>query len=121
VTDRPSKYLLTDGHLIRQTGLLAPKGIPAAVGKKLEVATLASASMSDVKEKFAAEGFDVVARGHADFTAYRVGKCKMGEGHPSPEPEAPLANPKRRQSLYRDNEGHGMLKGKTAIVTGRSI
>jgi tripartite-type tricarboxylate transporter receptor subunit TctC len=51
-------------------GLLAPKGLPTAIEKKLEEAIMASASMSDVKEKFAAEGFDVVARGHADFTAY---------------------------------------------------
>jgi tripartite-type tricarboxylate transporter receptor subunit TctC len=51
-------------------GLLAPKGIPAAVEKKLEEAILAAASMPDVKEKFAAEGFDVIVRGQEDFTAY---------------------------------------------------
>lgn len=51
-------------------GLLAPNGIPPAVEKKLETAILAAASAPDVKAKFAAQGFDVIPRGQADFSAY---------------------------------------------------
>jgi tripartite-type tricarboxylate transporter receptor subunit TctC len=51
-------------------GLLAPKGIPTSIEKKLEEAVLAAALMPDVKQKFAMEGFDVIPRGQVDFTAY---------------------------------------------------
>jgi tripartite-type tricarboxylate transporter receptor subunit TctC len=37
---------------------------------KLEEAIMATASMSDVKQKLAAEGFDAIVRGQKDFTAY---------------------------------------------------
>jgi tripartite-type tricarboxylate transporter receptor subunit TctC len=37
---------------------------------RLEEAILAAAKTSDVKQKLAAEGFDVVTRGHEDFAAY---------------------------------------------------
>jgi tripartite-type tricarboxylate transporter receptor subunit TctC len=51
-------------------GLLAPKGLPPAIEHRLEEAILAAAKTSDVKQKLGAEGFDVVTRGHGDFTAY---------------------------------------------------
>jgi tripartite-type tricarboxylate transporter receptor subunit TctC len=51
-------------------GLLAPNGLPTAIEQKLEEAIVATASMSDVKQKLAAEGFDAIVRGQKDFTAY---------------------------------------------------
>jgi tripartite-type tricarboxylate transporter receptor subunit TctC len=51
-------------------GLLAPKGLPPAIEHRLEEAILAAAKTGDVKQKLAAEGFDVVTRGHEAFTAY---------------------------------------------------
>jgi tripartite-type tricarboxylate transporter receptor subunit TctC len=51
-------------------GLLAPKGLPPEVEKKLETTILAAAASPDVKQKFEAEGFDVIPRGQADFMAY---------------------------------------------------
>jgi tripartite-type tricarboxylate transporter receptor subunit TctC len=51
-------------------GLLAPKNTPPNVEKKLASAILAAAVAPAAKQKFAAQGFDVVTRGQADFTAY---------------------------------------------------
>ena len=51
-------------------GLLAPKDTPQNIEEKLESAILAAAAAPDVKQKFAAQGFDVVTRGQADFTSY---------------------------------------------------
>jgi tripartite-type tricarboxylate transporter receptor subunit TctC len=51
-------------------GLLAPKNTQQNVEKKLESAILAAAVDPDVKHKFAAQGFDVVTRGQADFASY---------------------------------------------------
>jgi hypothetical protein len=48
---------------------------------KLEEAIMATASMSDVKQKLAAEGFDAIVRGQKDFTAYI--KLEMQNGRKS--------------------------------------
>jgi tripartite-type tricarboxylate transporter receptor subunit TctC len=52
------------------SGLLAPNGLPPEVAKKLETAILAAAASPDMKDKFAIQGIDVIARGQTEFTAY---------------------------------------------------
>ena len=52
------------------SGLLAPNGLPADVAKKLEISILAAAASPDMKDKFAVQGIEVIARGQKDFTAY---------------------------------------------------
>lgn len=52
------------------SGLLAPKGLPADVAKKLETSILAAAAAPDMKDKFAVQGIEVIARGQSDFSAY---------------------------------------------------
>jgi tripartite-type tricarboxylate transporter receptor subunit TctC len=51
-------------------GLLAPKDTPQNIEEKLESAILGAAAAPDVKQKFAAQGFDVVTRGQENFTLY---------------------------------------------------
>jgi len=48
----------------------APKGLPAAVRAKLEAELAASAQSPDVKAKFEAVGFDVVANNGNQFAAF---------------------------------------------------
>jgi tripartite-type tricarboxylate transporter receptor subunit TctC len=48
----------------------APKGLPAAVRAKLEAELAASAQSPDVKAKFEAVGFDVVASNGSQFAAF---------------------------------------------------
>jgi tripartite-type tricarboxylate transporter receptor subunit TctC len=48
----------------------APKGLPAAVKTKLEAELAASAQSPDVKAKFEAVGFDVVASNGAQFATF---------------------------------------------------
>jgi len=48
----------------------APKGLPAAVKAKLEAELAASAQSPDVKAKFEAVGFDVVASNGSQFAAF---------------------------------------------------
>jgi len=48
----------------------APKGLPAAVKAKLEAELIASAQSPDVKAKFEAVGFDVVASNSSQFTQF---------------------------------------------------
>ena len=48
----------------------APKGLPAAVKAKLEAELAASAQSPDVKAKFEAVGFDVVANNGSQFAAF---------------------------------------------------
>jgi tripartite-type tricarboxylate transporter receptor subunit TctC len=48
----------------------APKGLPAAVKAKLEAELAASAQSPDVKAKFEAVGFDVVASNGTQFAAF---------------------------------------------------
>jgi len=52
------------------SGLLAPNGVPPEVAKKLETSILAAAASPDMKDKFAIQGIDVIARGQQDFAAY---------------------------------------------------
>lgn len=51
-------------------GLLAPKGTPVTIQKRLETAILAATTTPKVKAKFATESFEVIPRGEADFTDY---------------------------------------------------
>jgi tripartite-type tricarboxylate transporter receptor subunit TctC len=51
-------------------GLLGPKGLPPEIAKKLETSVLAAAASTDVKEKFAVQGIDVIPRGQSDFNKY---------------------------------------------------
>jgi tripartite-type tricarboxylate transporter receptor subunit TctC len=48
----------------------APKGLPAAIKAKLEAELAASAQSPDVKAKFEAVGFDVVANNGSQFVAF---------------------------------------------------
>jgi tripartite-type tricarboxylate transporter receptor subunit TctC len=48
----------------------APKGLPPAVKKKLEDEIVASATAPDIKSKFEAVGFDVVANNSAQFRKF---------------------------------------------------
>jgi tripartite-type tricarboxylate transporter receptor subunit TctC len=48
----------------------APKGLPAAVKAKLEAEFAASATAPDIKSKFEAVGFDVVANNSAQFKKF---------------------------------------------------
>ncbi|MBX9843950.1 MAG: tripartite tricarboxylate transporter substrate binding protein [Xanthobacteraceae bacterium] len=48
----------------------APKGLPAAIKAKLEAELAASANAPDVKDKFEAVGFDVVASSGSQFAAF---------------------------------------------------
>ena len=48
----------------------APKGLPAAVKAKLEAELAASAQSPDVKAKFEAIGFDVVASNGSQFATF---------------------------------------------------
>jgi tripartite-type tricarboxylate transporter receptor subunit TctC len=52
----------------------APKGLPAAVKAKLEAEFAASATSSDVKAKFEAVGFDVVASNAEQFGKFLAGE-----------------------------------------------
>jgi tripartite-type tricarboxylate transporter receptor subunit TctC len=52
----------------------APKGLPAAVKAKLEAEFAASANASDVKAKFEAVGFDVVASNGEQFEKFLAGE-----------------------------------------------
>jgi tripartite-type tricarboxylate transporter receptor subunit TctC len=51
-------------------GLLGPKGLPPEIAKKLETSILAAAAAPDMKEKFGAQGIEVIPRGQSDFTKY---------------------------------------------------
>ena len=53
-------------------GCRGPKGLPAAVKTKLEAELAASANAADVKAKFEAVGFDVVAS-NSDQSAKFIG------------------------------------------------
>ena len=60
----------------------APKGLPAAVKAKLEAEFAASANSPDVKAKFEAVGFDVVASNgeqFAKFLADEIARWKIGD------------------------------------------
>jgi tripartite-type tricarboxylate transporter receptor subunit TctC len=48
----------------------APRGLPAAIKAKLEAELAASAASPDVKAKFEAVGFDVVASNSGQFAAF---------------------------------------------------
>jgi tripartite-type tricarboxylate transporter receptor subunit TctC len=48
----------------------APRGLPAAVKAKLEAELIASANAPDIKEKFEAIGFDVVASNSEQFAKF---------------------------------------------------
>ena len=48
----------------------APKGLPAAIKAKLEAELAASAQSPDVKAKFEAVGFDVVANNGSQFATF---------------------------------------------------
>ena len=50
----------------------APKGLPAAVKAKLEAEIAAAAQSPDIKAKFEAVGFDVVASNGAQFEKFLV-------------------------------------------------
>jgi tripartite-type tricarboxylate transporter receptor subunit TctC len=52
----------------------APKGLPAAVKAKLEAEFAASATSPDVKSKFEAVGFDVVASNGEQFAKFLAGE-----------------------------------------------
>jgi tripartite-type tricarboxylate transporter receptor subunit TctC len=52
------------------SGLLAPNGLPADVAKKLETSILAAAASPDMKDKFAVQGIEVIARGQKEFGVY---------------------------------------------------
>jgi tripartite-type tricarboxylate transporter receptor subunit TctC len=52
----------------------APKGLPAAVKAKLEAEFAASASSPDIKAKFEAVGFDVVASTGEEFAKFLAGE-----------------------------------------------
>ena len=52
----------------------APKGLPAAVKAKLEAEFAASANAPDIKAKFEAIGFDVVASNGAEFAKFLDGE-----------------------------------------------
>jgi tripartite-type tricarboxylate transporter receptor subunit TctC len=52
----------------------APKGLPAAVKAKLEAEFAASARAPDIKPKFEAVGFDVVAGNGEQFTTFLAGE-----------------------------------------------
>jgi tripartite-type tricarboxylate transporter receptor subunit TctC len=57
----------------------APKGLPAAVKAKLESEIAAAANQPDVKEKFEAIGFDVVATNGTEFKTFlteEIGRWK---------------------------------------------
>jgi tripartite-type tricarboxylate transporter receptor subunit TctC len=48
----------------------APKGLPAAIKAKLEAELAASVQSPDVKAKFEAVGFDVVANNSSQFATF---------------------------------------------------
>ena len=52
----------------------APKGLPAVLKAKLEAELVASANAPDVKAKFEAVGFDVVASNAEQFTKFLAGE-----------------------------------------------
>jgi tripartite-type tricarboxylate transporter receptor subunit TctC len=52
----------------------APKGLPAAVKARLESDLIASANSADIKDKFEAIGFDVVASNGPQFAAFLAGE-----------------------------------------------
>ncbi len=52
----------------------APKGLPAAVKARLESELIASANAADIKDKFQAIGFDVVASNGSEFAAFLAGE-----------------------------------------------
>jgi tripartite-type tricarboxylate transporter receptor subunit TctC len=52
------------------SGLLAPNGLPAEVARKLETSILAATASPDMKDKFAVQGIEVIARGQKDFGVY---------------------------------------------------
>ena len=52
----------------------APKGLPAAVKAKLEAELVASANSPDIKAKFEAIGFDVVASNAEQFAKFLAGE-----------------------------------------------
>ena len=52
----------------------APKGLPAAVKAKLEAELVASANAPDIKAKFEAIGFDVVASNGDEFAKFLAGE-----------------------------------------------
>ncbi len=52
----------------------APKGLPAAVKAKLEAELVASANAPDIKAKFEAIGFDVVASNGGEFAKFLAGE-----------------------------------------------
>ena len=52
----------------------APKGLPAAVKAKLEAEFAASANAPDIKAKFEAIGFDVVASNGVEFAKFLDGE-----------------------------------------------
>jgi len=52
----------------------APRGLPPAVKAKLEAELAASANSADIKEKFEAIGFDVVASNGEQFTKFLAGE-----------------------------------------------
>lgn len=52
------------------SGLLAPNGLPAEVARKLETSILVATASPDMKDKFAVQGIEVIARGQKDFGVY---------------------------------------------------
>jgi tripartite-type tricarboxylate transporter receptor subunit TctC len=50
-------------------GLFAPAGLRPELAAKISADTLAALQLPDVQEKLAAQGFDVIASGAADFSA----------------------------------------------------
>jgi tripartite-type tricarboxylate transporter receptor subunit TctC len=50
-------------------GLFAPAGLRPELAAKISADTIAALQLPDVREKLAAQGFDVIASGAADFSA----------------------------------------------------
>jgi tripartite-type tricarboxylate transporter receptor subunit TctC len=65
---------VTDLEVYSWQAAAAPRGLPAAVRMKLEDELAASAQSPDIKAKFEAVGFDVVANNGKQFEAFLAGE-----------------------------------------------